>query len=283
MASQLLIKNKIETEKLIKIATFKKDIRKTSSHKHNSYFEIIYLSEGSGYHYIDLNKYAVEPPVMYFIRQEQVHFWELETEPEGYVVIIKKSFIEKSLDNELKFLLTRISIHSCLQLTDNKTIEKLLQLLTEENTTGDDNAFHITEGLLKSLLAKVLQVSQPMIDKAEIKSDLYHSFTDLLIAGNGIKNKVGFYAQKLNTSPQNLNAACRKAVNQTAADILSGFVLNEAKRLLLYTNSTISEIAFAIEFADPSHFVKYFKKNVGATPQTYRFAKGDTKQFSVIP
>ncbi len=283
MTSQLLIKDKIETEKLIKTAPFKKDIRKTNPHKHNSYFEIIYLSKGSGYHYIDTNKYAVEPPIMYFIRQEQVHFWELETEPEGYVVIIKKAFIEKSLDNELKSLLTRISAECCLQLNDNKTIEKLLQLLTEENTTGDDNAFHITEGILKSLLAKVLQVSQPMINKAEIKSDLYHSFTELLIAGNGIKNKVGFYAEKLNTSPQNLNAACRKAVNQTAAEILSGFVLNEAKRLLLYTNSTISEIAFAIEFADPSHFVKYFKKYVGSTPQVYRFAKGDTKQFSFIP
>jgi AraC-like DNA-binding protein len=283
MASKLLIKDKIETEKLIKITPFKKDIRKTNPHKHNSYFEIIYLSKGSGYHCVDLNKYAVEPPIMYFIRQEQVHFWELETEPEGYVVIIKKAFIERSLDNELKVLLTKISNECCLQLTDNKTIEKLLQLLTQENMTADDNAFHITEGLLKALLAKVLQVSQPIINKAEIKSDLYQSFTELLIAAKGIKNKVSFYAELLNTSPQNLNAACRKAVNKTAAEILSGFVLNEAKRLLLYTNSTISEIAFAIEFADPSHFVKYFRKNVGSTPQAYRSAKGDTKQFSFIP
>ncbi len=154
MASQLLIKNKIETEKLIKIAIFKKDIRKTSPHKHNSYFEIIYLSKGAGYHYIDSDKYAVEPPVMYFIRQEQIHFWELETEPEGYVVIMKKICIEKSLDNVLKSLLTRISNQSCLQLTENKTIEELLQLLTEENATDDNYAFHVTEGLLKSLLAK---------------------------------------------------------------------------------------------------------------------------------
>ena len=119
-------------------------------------------------------------------------------------------------------------------------------------------------------MAKVLQVSQPIINKAEIKSDLYHSFTELLSTDGGIKNKVSFYAEKLNTSPQNLNAACRKAVNQPAADILSGFVLSEAKRLLLYTDNTISEIAFALEFTDPSHFVKYFKKFVGSTPQSFR-------------
>jgi AraC family transcriptional activator of pobA len=270
MSSQLIIKDKIETEKVIKVAPFKKDIRKTTPHKHNNYFEIIYLSKGSGYHCIDLGKYIVAPPVMYFIRQEQVHYWQLETEPEGYVVIIKKIFIEKSLDNELKSLLTKISKQCCLQLTDNKTIENLLQLLTDENKTNDENAFHITEGLLKSLLAKVLQVSQPIINKAEIKSDLFHSFTELLSGSNGIKNKVALYAEMLKTSPQNLNAACRKAVNQTAAHTLSGFVLIEAKRLLLYTDNTVSEIAFALEFSDPSHFVKYFKKFVGSTPQSFR-------------
>jgi AraC family transcriptional regulator, transcriptional activator of pobA len=227
MPSKFIIKDKIETGKVIKAAPFKKDIRKTSPHKHNNYFEIIYLSKGSGYHYIDLGKYDVAPPVMYFIRQEQVHYWQLETEPEGYVIIIKKAFIEKSLDNELKSLLTKISNQYCLQLTDNKTIEKLLQLLTEEIEMDDENAFNITEGLLKSLVAKVLQVSQPIINTAEIKSDLYHSFTELLSTDGGIKNKVSFYAEKLNTSPQNLNAACRKAVNQTAAGILSGFVLSE--------------------------------------------------------
>jgi len=190
---------------------------------------------------------------MYFIRQEQVHYWQLESEPEGYVVIIKKAFIEKSLDNELKSLLAKISKQCCMQLKDNRTIEKILQLLTDETKTEDENGFHITEGLLKSLMAKVLQVAQPVINKAEVKTDLYYSFTDLLSAANGIKNKVEFYAAKLNTSPQNLNAACQKAVRQTASDIVSGFVLSEAKRLLLYTDNTISEIAFALKFADPSH------------------------------
>jgi AraC family transcriptional activator of pobA len=51
---------------------------------------------------------------------------------------------------------------------------------------------------------------------------------------------------------------------------LSEFVLNETKRLLLYTDKTISEIAFDLAFTDPSHFVKYFKKAVGCTPKAFR-------------
>ncbi len=270
MASQLIIKDKIETEKVIKVAPFKKDIRKTNPHKHNNYFEIIYLSHGKGYHYIDLNKYAITPPVMFLVRQEQVHYWELTTEPDGYVIIIRKAFIERSLDNELKSLLTKIGSQCCLQVSDNSTIEKLLELLTEENKVSGENSFQITEGLLKSLLAKVLELSKPVINKAATKPDLYQSFIQLLSADNGLKKKVAYYAEMLHTSPQNLNAACQRIVHKAATAVLSDFVIIETKRLLLYTDKTISEISFLLEFKDPSHFVKYFKKMVNCTPQSFR-------------
>jgi AraC family transcriptional regulator, transcriptional activator of pobA len=86
MPSQFAINDKIESGKVLKVTPFKKSIRKTTPHKHNNYFEIIYLSRGNGYHYIDLNKYAIKPPVMFFVRQEQVHYWEITSEPDGYVV-----------------------------------------------------------------------------------------------------------------------------------------------------------------------------------------------------
>lgn len=270
MSSHLAIKDKIETEKMIKVTPFKKEVRKTSPHKHNNYFEVIYLSSGSGYHYIDLNKFVIKPPVIFFVRQEQVHYWEINTEPDGYVIIIRKSFIEKCVDGELKSLLSKSSSQCCLQLSDNRTIETLLALLAEENKVNGENSFQITEGLLKSLLAKVLEVAKPMINKAEHKPDLFHSFIDLLSADNGIKNKVAYYAQKLNTTPQNINAACQKTVQKPATEVLAEFVMIEAKRLLLYTDKTVSEISFALEFTDPSHFVKYFKKMVGCTPHAFR-------------
>lgn len=270
MRKDLPVKNKIELDKVIKVAPFKKDIRKTTPHKHNSYFEIVYLSKGKGNHFIDSRKYPVSPPVMYFVRKEQVHYWELTTEPEGFVVIIKKSFIQKSLDSELKSLFTKISGQSSLSVKDNTTIHKLFELLTEENKVDGENTFHIIEGLLKALLSKVLEIAKPVIKKAEIKSDLYQSFLSLLSSGDTIKNRVAYYAEQLNTSPQNLNAACRKAVNQSATDVLSEFIISEAKRLLLYTDKTVSEISIDLDFNDSSHFVKYFKRILGQTPQSFR-------------
>lgn len=273
MLDQVEIKDKIETDKSIKVSAFRKDKWKTIPHKHNSYLEIIYLFQGSGYHYIDTFKYPIIPPVIFFIRKEQAHYWDMDSEPDGFVAIIKKTFIDTSLDDELKSLFEKISEHACISVKDNSTIHKLIELLTEENKANDENRFHIMEGLLKSLLAKVLEVAIPVIHNNIIKTDLYHLFTGLLHDKGHIKSKVNFYAEKLNTTPQNLNAVCRKAVSRTAADILSEYIITEAKRLLLYTNQTVSEISFTLDFNDPSHFVKYFKRIIGQTPQHFRDSK----------
>ena len=99
---------------------------------------------------------------------------------------------------------------------------------------------------------------------------LFHSFRELLSQSAEIKNNVAYYAGRLNTTPQNLNTACRKAVNQSAAEVLAEHIINEAKRLLIYTDNTVSEISFNLDFNDPSHFVKYFKRHTMQTPKAFR-------------
>lgn len=269
----LKIKNKIENEKSIKVSPFRTEIRKTTPHKHNSYFEIIYLSEGKGFHGIDSKKYIVKPPVIFCVRKEQVHHWELSKEPDGYVLLLKKSFVDRSHDNDLKLLLEKLSNYSCLQLKERKTIDNLFELLVDECKIESTDTFTVTEGLLKSLMAKILQVTKPQAQKKEVKSNLYQSFRELLNDSSWVKNQVAYYAKQLNTTPQNLNAACRKAVDQSSSDILAEFIMSEAKRLLIYTENTVSEISYSLDFKDTSHFVKYFKRYSEHTPQSYRSAQ----------
>lgn len=271
MEKSIPVKNKINQEKHLKAAPFRKEIRKTEPHKHNQYFEIIFLTKGKGMHWIDGVCYEVKPPILFFITQDQVHNWDLKSEPDGFVVILKKSFVEKSLDLHLKMLLTNISTLSCISLTETHTLGQLFELLTVENKIETESSFYITESLLKALLVKVHNMADLEISSS--KANLYQSFLDLLGKDKAIKNKVSYYAEILNTTPQNLNAACRRAVNKPAAQVLSDFIINEAKRLLLYTDKTVSEISFSLNFSDPSYFVKYFKRLYGYTPQSFRSGK----------
>jgi AraC family transcriptional activator of pobA len=270
MSSSLRIKDKSDAGTLIKVAPFRKEIRKTEPHKHNSYFEIVFLSKGKGIHQIDNKNYPIQPPVVFFIRKEQMHNWNITHSPDGYVLILKKTFVEKSLDHELKKLLATASSISCLQIQHEPAITGIFHLLTAENLFPQEANFTVLEGLLKALLAKILESALPYNRIQGFKQDLFESFREMLQHHPDVKNNVAYYARLLHTSPQNLNAACRKAVNQSSAEILAERIIAEAKRLLYYTDNTISEISLMMDFNDPSHFIKYFKRHTGITPKAFR-------------
>ncbi|GGI23369.1 MULTISPECIES: AraC family transcriptional regulator [Pedobacter] len=271
MNSPISIKNKIQDDKVLKASSFKKEVRVTTPHKHNSYFEIIYLSKGSGFHYIDSQRYEVVPNSVFFVRKEQIHYWELASEPEGYVVIIKKRLIDQSIDKEIKSLLYQLSKTAVLHIKQTGSINKLFEILIDEGTIEDNSSNALIEGLLKALLAKILSEGEhPYTNNRIIEKGLYHNFRELLSQEKTLKNSVAYYAGKLNTSPQNLNLACKKEINSSASTVLSEFIINEAKRLLIYTDNTVAEIAFILSFNDPSHFIKYFKRFTTITPQNYR-------------
>jgi AraC family transcriptional regulator, transcriptional activator of pobA len=271
MSMPIIIKNKIQENRMLKVSPFRKGVRVTAPHKHNSYFEIIYLSSGSGFHYIDSQGFEVFRNSVFFVRKEQMHYWELTSEPEGYVAIIKKGFIDQSIDKEISRLLLQLSRNAVLQLKNAEAVDKIFRLLVDEVDAGAHSSDTVVEGLLKALLGKIQSEGELLpAGRKQDDNGLCHQFREILSQEKQLKNSVAHYAGKLNTSPQNLNLACKKEMNISASVVLSEFIINEAKRLLIYTDNTVAEISFDLSFNDASHFVKYFKRFTGFTPQNYR-------------
>lgn len=268
MKTELEIKDKTKQTEGIKVAPFSQHIRKTSPHKHNNYIEIIYLVKGQGSHTIDTKQYEIKPPVIFTIRKEQVHFWDTKTEPEGFVLIIKKSFIENCLDKDIKRLIAELSSQTCLFPKDNSPID-IYKLLLKEHKEKKTSKQPIVEGLLKALLGKLLESATLDFSKNG-NNTIFSKFIEFLNRENKLTNKVSHYARLLNTTPQNLNAACRKEIGKSVTEILSEYIINEVKRLLLYTDFNVGEISSKLDFKDNSHFSKYFKRHVGLTPTQYR-------------
>ena len=265
------VKDKTEHQRNIKIARFKKDVRITQPHKHNNYFEIIYLSEASGTHTIDMETYSIQPPMVFLIRKDQMHCWDIKSEPEGFVVIIKKSFVDDSLDLEMKHLFSEISKSTCIYPKDAKIIEQILELMTiEYDSTTEIQNNMVLEGLLKALLAKLIHIPKSKRENKTVQSTLFDHFKSYLKQSDQLVNNVAHYASLLNTTPQNLNAICRTEVQMSASAFLSEYIIIEAKRLLVYTDLTITEVGMSLGFRDNSHFTKYFKRFTQLTPTAFR-------------
>lgn len=71
-----------------------------------------------------------------------------------------------------------------------------------------------------------------------------------------------------------LNKHVKRMTGVTAGQLIRQRVLTEAKRQLAFSDHPINEIAYDLAYADPSHFVRCFRKDTGVTPRTFREKAG---------
>jgi len=87
------------------------------------------------------------------------------------------------------------------------------------------------------------------------------------------KRTVSEYADLLHVTPNHLNKCVKKTINKTAQELLNEMLILEAKSLLKYSSSSISEIAHNLYDGTPSNFSRFFKKETGMTPKQFVMKK----------
>lgn len=84
------------------------------------------------------------------------------------------------------------------------------------------------------------------------------------------ERSLAFYASHLAVTPARLNAACKARAGKTASDLLYERVVIEAKRYLIYTESTVAQVAHLSGFEDPAYFNRFFTRRAGMSPGAFR-------------
>ncbi|MBL4658385.1 MAG: helix-turn-helix domain-containing protein [Flavobacteriales bacterium] len=78
------------------------------------------------------------------------------------------------------------------------------------------------------------------------------------------------YADLLSTTSEHLNGETKKVRGKTASDLISDRIILEAKRLLMYSEFSNKEIAYFLNYEDPSYFSRFFKNKIGISPSEFR-------------
>jgi AraC family transcriptional activator of pobA len=78
------------------------------------------------------------------------------------------------------------------------------------------------------------------------------------------------FANQLNVHVNHLNRAVKESTQKTTTQIISERILQESKILLRHSNWNVSEIAYALGFAEVTHFNNFFKKHIQTSPLKYR-------------
>lgn len=248
-------------------------------HRHD-FFEVLYLSKGSGFHVIDGNKYEIKPPCVFYLSPGQAHKIEFSGDIEGYIFIFTPEF----------YLINQNNQNKLIEFPFFYTIKQDNQPL-EFSSSGD---VHFIENLFQKAIAETEKGGQYSVDLLRSLLDLILTYTSVLyktgeqvapkgkghvvvkrfyqlVEENYQKNiPVNEYAGLLAITPGHLTQTVIQLTGKTTSQIIKSKQVLEIKRLLVHTNLSVSEIANRLHFSDQSYFTKFFKRETGITPQQYR-------------
>lgn len=263
-------KNKLNDGALFKISRFKEVIKKTVPHKHDGYYELIFLSEGEGFHWIETESYRVEAPEFYFLKPGQLHYWQFTSIPKGFVVLFREEYFDSVKQESITSLLKHLDKIVRVSLPGDYQPGPVFEEILKEFLQNSPYSNSIIHGYLQAIFSKLLQMTESKKDQNSRSSALPEQFLKLLSEKCPEMHLVNEYASLLHTTPQNLNAACRKYLAKSAGEIIAAQLILEAKRYILHTEKTIGEIAHILHFNDASYFVRFFKKHASLTPGQFR-------------
>jgi AraC-like DNA-binding protein len=139
------------------------------------------------------------------------------------------------------------------------------------------NKRQIISGLLSSLsyLADDIwsdSVAEPqeVLEGSFRTNQVVERFVTLVTQYHNSERSMQFYADKLCLTPKYLSKIVKQATGRSGPDWIDTYVVLEAKNLLRYSDLSIKEIVWRLNFANSSVFNKFFRTHTGISPSDYR-------------
>lgn len=152
---------------------------------------------------------------------------------------------------------------------------RMLQLLHHIKTEIDtyrQNDVHVLRALLYEALMLLNRsyLEQAAGENTETSSQHVGRFIRLVGENLKTEHSVRHYADKLCITPNYLNEIVTSAMGISAKQYILNKVMEEARRMLVYTDTPVCDIAFELNFSTVSYFVRCFRQYTGETPLSYR-------------
>lgn len=236
--------------------------------------QLIVILDGNGEHEVDFNIITIKKNMVIPITSGQVHAFKKNQSLQGYVIVFTADFLIHDQAN-LKYIYNSIIFHTLikpLQLQCNEEFALLTKMLY--HTFLKKNVYEYEEQLRSYLKLILLQLEQTKRSMVQPFSDtsiiISQKFIHELEKRINYKTKISDICKNLNTNCKKVSAAIKITINKTPKQLLDERIILELKRLLLYTDLNIKEIAHQMGFEEASNLTNYFKKHTQLSPSQFR-------------
>ncbi len=258
------------------VSEFRKDLILAAPHK---WYTILTLVNANGEMVIDDYKLLLYKPIAIFLTPGQHTRFSDKSTSEGFVVSFNQEFYCIEIHDSdvscngllfvnnfdsVKFFLDdqQLSIYS-------NTVKEMITELENQTTLQDE----MLKNLLKNLLIRSNRLFRAQLSIGEVDNsniDFARKFSELVEKNFKETKQVESFAEMLGIAPASLTKKLQKYGIDSPSRIIKNRVVTEAKRLLLYTDKSVKEIASIIGYDDQFYFSRLFTKEVGISPSEYK-------------
>ena len=204
----------------------------------------------------------------------------------AHLIVIAPDFLKRiNIDTKRMMpLFLQFGSLPCMELThaESQSLRSFISMVKQELKGSEtDFSSEIIGGLIAATIYKVgdilthyltehPEVDSPIHNRAE---EYFRQFTELLGEHYKHERSVGFYARQLCITPKYLTTLIKRISGKSVSEWIDNYVILEAKTLLKYSNMSVQEIAYYLNFPNQSFFGSYFKRNAGMSPSQYKAKK----------
>lgn len=247
-------------------------------HKHD-FFLCVLFRKGSGVHEIDFNTYPIQPGSVFFLKPGQTHFWNFDSTPEGYIFFHTPDFYELYfLNRKLSQFPFYYSLKNPPDLVlTSEELESAAVRFKEINIEYHQDSAYKKQKLISLVNLAYIDLTRHYANYEPIEKVLSSTYLQALERLENIieecykaEKSAKFYADKLHITPKHLNRITKVTLNKTTTELITERVLLEAKRLIVHSGNSLTEVAETLGYEDYAYFSRVFKLKTGKTPLGFK-------------
>ena len=200
------------------------------------------------------------------------------------------AFAQRAIDRSLylhKFIWQNISFvkeHPLFTLSERELqgLNHYYQLLMIKTQESEGSFQH---DVVRLLFQALMLEFQMFVDKRRGKTEtlpkkkdssvrqstlVYRRFMALLAESDGCIHSVSFFANILNVTPKYLSKCVKDESGRPPLDLIHETTAGIIRQQLRYSDKTIKEICYKLNFPNLSFFGKFVKKHIGMSPTEFR-------------
>ncbi len=218
----------------------------------------------------------------FFISSASVFQFHSIVDSEFYMLAFNSEFLS-NMNVDIRSIVQLISqLRGNARITTMSSVEMMgvARFFTTISAEYANELSEYKENSLRHLLCAIIyricdvvlgaNVALSSVGVKERSSEYFERLMSLLGEHYREQRSVEFYADKMHISSKHLSRVIRSFTGKSVHQWIDEFVALEIKNLLKYSNMSIQQISYYLNFPNPSFMGQYFKRITGMTPGEYK-------------